>query len=537
MAKVQVYVEVPVPQRRAQPDAMTAFAELSRAPVEAAREAERVIHSLSGFGLEVATTSPPVPLYAEDVIRPASGVGGFAAFATPEASPDVPAESQVVLCDVDAAKLDELMSRDNIRVFGFLPPELFAGCGCVGGGPAVRGGCGPATGGFTPAPASAYAGFGGGLFGAETDGIHPFDLARTAGGIDCRPFLPAVSMAVVRQLLAVDREWTDGFTGQNVVVAMIDEGVNSHYPVIGGFGRPTTHRPGGAPITSHGSMCAADVLVAAPSARLLDYPVFDRAGNGLDPLPVWQAVLNQRRLNGTPHLTNNSYGFYTLPDPGLRTPATEVNHPVNRKIREVVAAGVTTFFAAGNCGGPCADPRCNNNTGTPVPINGSNSLPEVITVAAVNSRRARIGYSSQGPGNFAPRKPDLAGYSHFFGNFGPNRPGGLAEPFDSGTSAATPVVCGVAALLLSAFPNLTPAAMAAILTQTAIDLGQPGWDTDTGFGVVNARAAYTRLRSWPSPSAVSATPSPAPGDADESETEGEAGPEAARPARRPRPRR
>jgi subtilisin family serine protease len=320
-------------------------------------------------------------------------------------------------------------------------------------------------------------------------------------------------MAVIRQLLAVSRPWNDGFTGQNVVVGVIDEGVNNHYPVIGGFGQPDTHRPGAAPITSHGSMCAADLLVAAPSVRLLDYLVFDRAGQGIDALPVWQAVLNQRRLNGTPHLTNNSYGFYTLPNPSLKTPATDPNHPVNRKIREVVAAGVACFFAAGNCGAPCPTAPCNNNTATPVPINGSNSLPEVITVAAVNSRRSRIGYSSQGPGNIFQRKPDLAGYSHFFGNFGPGRPGGLKDPFDSGTSAATPCVCGVGALLLSAFPNLTPAEMAVALTQTAVSIGQPGWDTDTGSGVVNAGAAYTRLRNGPQPGGETPPPSPPAGPA------------------------
>ena len=548
MAKIQVYVEVP--QRRAHADAMAVFTELARAPVDAAREAERVIHSLSGFGLEVATASVPVPLYAEEVIRPASGVGGFAAFASPSESPDVPAESLVVLCDVDADKVDDLMGRDNVRVFGYLPPELFGGCGCGGSGPVGGGGFGSAAGGpgFGLAPGhGGYAGFSGGeVFGADTDGIHPFDLATTAGGIDCRPFLPGVTMAVIRQLLAVNRPWTDGFTGQNVVVGIIDEGVNNHYPVIGGFGRPTTHRPGGAPITSHGSMCAADVLVAAPSARLLDYPIFDRAGNGLDPLPVWQAVLNQRRLNGTPHLTNNSYGFYTIPSPALRTPATDPNHPVNRKIREVIAAGVTSFFAAGNCGSPCPSQQCNNFTAAPVPINGSNSLPEAITVAAVNSRRARIGYSSQGPGNFSARKPEVSGYSHFFANFGQGRPGGLAQPFDNGTSAATPVVCGVGALLLSAFPTLTPARMAAVLMRTAINIGQPGWDADTGFGVINAGAAYTLLRSGPAPAAVDETPPPArvdvtppaaPEDEGKSETEEKAGHGATRPARRRRTRK
>lgn len=127
-------------------------------------------------------------------------------------------------------------------------------------------------------------------------------------------------------------------------------------------------------------------------------------------------------------------------------------------------------------------------------IHASNSLAEVITVAAVNSRHERIGYSSQGPGMFEQRKPDIATYSHFFGNFGPDRPGGLAQPFDNGTSAATPVAAGVAALLMSAIPNLNAVNLRNALIQSAIDIGQPGFDFNTGYGVINAAAAYAILR-------------------------------------------
>jgi subtilisin family serine protease len=495
MVKVRVYVEVT--PKKPHLEAMTTFTALSADPIDAAREAERVVAGLAGFGLEVISESPPVPMYSDEVVHgPTSSDIGFASFAVPESNPDVPAESLVVLCAVDADKLGELEKKDGVAVFGFLPPEPFTGCGCAGGG--------------------TDGGVAGLVAGDEPDGVHPFDLAPSAGGIDCTPFLPGVSIAVIRQLLAVSRPWADGFTGQNVIVGVLDEGINSRYPVIGGFARPNTFRPGGAPITSHGSMCAADALVAAPAARLLDYPIFDRAGNGLDPLPTWQAVLDQRRRTGTPHLTNNSYGFYTIPSPALRTPATDPNHPVNRMIRAVVASGIGCFFAAGNCGSPCPSRQCNNFTTTPVPINGSNSLGEVITVAAVNSRRSRIGYSSQGPGmaGFARQKPDVSGYSHFFANFGPGRPGGTAQPFDNGTSAATPVVTGVGALLLSAFPNLTPAQLARVLKGTAINLGQPGWDADTGFGVVNAGAAYIQLR----------TGSPVPASVLEDETEEEHAP-------------
>jgi subtilisin family serine protease len=130
-------------------------------------------------------------------------------------------------------------------------------------------------------------------------------------------------------------------------------------------------------------------------------------------------------------------------------------------------------------------------------IHASNSLIEVITVAAVNTRHERIGYSSQGPGMFEPAKPDVASYSHFFGNFGPGRPAGGTE-FDNGTSAATPVAAGVGALLMSALAGIGPAAMKEALTGSATSLGRTiGWDPNTGHGVINAAAAYRYLRDRP----------------------------------------
>ena len=150
------------------------------------------------------------------------------------------------------------------------------------------------------------------------------------------------------------------------------------------------------------------------------------------------------------------------------------------------------FFAAGNCGRECPSGVCHRSgIGPNRSIHASNSLAEVITVAAVNSRHERIGYSSQGKGMFEKRKPDIAAYSHIFGNFGPGRPGGTASRFDSGTSAATPVAAGVGALLLSAVPALSPKKLKRALVETATNVGQTiGWDRDFGHGVVNAAAAY-----------------------------------------------
>jgi subtilisin family serine protease len=333
----------------------------------------------------------------------------------------------------------------------------------------------------------------------DTSESHPFDLALSSGGIDCRPFRRAVSIETIRTLLGVERVWFDGFRGQNIVVGIIDEGVNGEfYPVTGGFTRTDTPRPGGASIESHGSMCAADILVAAPSVKLYDYPFIGVPKSG-GALAMFQEVLNQRRLDGTPHLTSNSYGFYGRP-PQTTNPTHEVwdiNHPIHRKVQEVIASGCPVFFAAGNCGAECASTKCHQSgIGPGNSIHASSSLKDVITVAAVNSQHQRIGYSSQGPGGFESNKPDIAAYSHFFGNFGPGRPAGGDETrFDNGTSAATPVAAGVGALLMSAISGLTPERLKAALIRGAFNIGPTGWDPDTGWGVINAAASYQKLRA------------------------------------------
>jgi len=59
----------------------------------------------------------------------------------------------------------------------------------------------------------------------------------------------------------------------------------------------------------------------------------------------------------------------------------------------------------------------------------------------------------------------------------------------SGTSMASPHATGVAALVLSKNPGLSPDQVRLILRQTSKDLGAPGWDPLFGYGRVNARQA------------------------------------------------
>lgn len=63
----------------------------------------------------------------------------------------------------------------------------------------------------------------------------------------------------------------------------------------------------------------------------------------------------------------------------------------------------------------------------------------------------------------------------------------------SGTSMATPYVSGVAALVLSASPFLTPAQVTDILFRSATDLGAAGVDNVYGRGLVNPGAALAAV--------------------------------------------
>jgi hypothetical protein len=67
---------------------------------------------------------------------------------------------------------------------------------------------------------------------------------------------------------------------------------------------------------------------------------------------------------------------------------------------------------------------------------------------------------------------------------------------DSGTSFASPIVAGAAAWLWSAKPNLSNGQVADTLRESAQDVSTPGYDPQTGFGLVNipkALAAPTPL--------------------------------------------
>ncbi|MBD8043164.1 S8 family serine peptidase [Arthrobacter sp. Sa2BUA2] len=110
------------------------------------------------------------------------------------------------------------------------------------------------------------------------------------------------------------------------------------------------------------------------------------------------------------------------------------------------------------------------------------TIPGVLTVAGLDRQgKASWDSSSEGIsiGVAAPAENLVGGL--------PNGPARYAEW--SGTSAAAPLVSGVAALIRSAHPELSAAQVINRIITTAKDGGAPGRDTLYGYGIVDANAA------------------------------------------------
>jgi thermitase len=105
--------------------------------------------------------------------------------------------------------------------------------------------------------------------------------------------------------------------------------------------------------------------------------------------------------------------------------------------------------------------------------------PYVLTVGATDSADAVASWSNTG--NIVDLvAPGISIYTTVAGG---------TYGYWSGTSFSAPLTAGVAALVLSANPSLSPAQVQGILEQSAADLGAAGWDASYGWGRLNAGAA------------------------------------------------
>jgi hypothetical protein len=154
------------------------------------------------------------------------------------------------------------------------------------------------------------------------------------------------------------------------------------------------------------------------------------------------------------------------------------------------------FSASGDGHFEIVENQYNIAEGSVVP--GHQSSRAALTIGAVPSYNISTvsSYSSRGPAKIyypepeTRQKPDLVAIDAVHisgaGGFGQEL---LENWWFAGTSAAAPHAGAVAALLLQAIPGLTPAQVRSALTGTAIDIGNTGVDSSSGYGRIDALAA------------------------------------------------
>ena len=306
----------------------------------------------------------------------------------------------------------------------------------------------------------------------------------------------------------IEDVWADGYRGQGVNVVVVDETVDhAHEDLTHNVNTALNHDYGGRgssfrPYEHHGTQVAG--VIAARDNGVGGRGVAPRAtihghnflANSTDS-NMADAMARNRVVTA---VSNNSWGPPDGPWLGFASSLWET--AVGAGVREGYGGKGTFYaFAAGN--GAFMGDEAN--------LDELANYYAVTAVCSVNDQDVRSGYSEQGANLWvcAPSDGGRRGIvtadnsDRYTGDFG-------------GTSAATPIVSGVAALLRDANPDLTWRDLKLILAASARrnDPGNPGWEegapiygsaspTDRyhfnreyGFGVVDAEAAVALARGW-----------------------------------------
>ena len=322
-----------------------------------------------------------------------------------------------------------------------------------------------------------------------------------------------------------DQVWALGYTGEGVVVAVIDTGVNyNHVDVAdhlwdGGVEFPhhgyDVKNGDNDPMDDHGhgSHCSGTVLGdgtagsqtgMAPNATLMCVKCLDSSGNG-GAQSISEGI--QWAVEHGCDLFSMSLGLpnSTIPDRTLLRLTCEA----------ALDAGVVAAIAAGNEGNSQYMYPIPNNVRVPGScpppymdeVQGENpgDLTCSVCVGAVDYNDNAAYFTSRGPVTW--QNTEFGDYPYNPG-IGLIRPDVCAPGVDikslnyetntgyttmSGTSMATPCVAGCMALMLSKDINLSPADVCRILEETAVPLAE-GKSNTYGFGRVNVFAAVEAIQ-------------------------------------------
>jgi subtilisin family serine protease len=184
--------------------------------------------------------------------------------------------------------------------------------------------------------------------------------------------------------------------------------------------------------------------------------------------------------------TNGCTAYYSTVASGLTFAADNGARVANVSYSGV--AGSSTIMSAANYmkskGGLVFVSAGNNNVDENITSDGS-----VIAVSATSTNDTKASFSSWGnfvtlsaPGTSIISTDKSGGYSTW-----------------QGTSFSSPLSAGVAALVMSARPDLSGAQVESLLYSTAVDLGAAGRDPVFGYGRVDAAAAVRAAKSFVTP--------------------------------------
>jgi hypothetical protein len=251
-----------------------------------------------------------------------------------------------------------------------------------------------------------------------------------------------------------------------VSVGIVDDFVDTTLPDLGA---QTTIINGPPAVTgAHGTEVASAVSAAANGSGVMGiFPSVPLVSYGLPAAITCSAAANGiiAVVNAKATVINLSFGSASQCATLFRT------------VEAAYGAGALVVAAGGNeflQGNPPSYPA---------------AWPHVVSVAAVNQALAPAFFSNRnaaidlaGPGEAIPLDTPVALDTD-------GTPDGTT--IDSGTSFAAPMVAGAAAWVWSARADLTNGQLADVLRESAADVGTPGYDTQTGFGLVNVPNALT----------------------------------------------
>ncbi|WP_240197488.1 S8 family serine peptidase [Nonomuraea lactucae] len=281
--------------------------------------------------------------------------------------------------------------------------------------------------------------------------------------------------------------------GAGVTVAVLDSGVDPRHRDLAGsvtVGRDFTRgaNPAGVPPRRlHGTYMASliaghghgprgrfGVIGVAPEAEVLSVRVILE-----DEEPGFREF-------------NSAARFENVVARGIRYAVDRGAHVINMSIskelatkeeraavRYAISKGVVLVAAAGNEGALKTDGAAGF-----APYSYPAAFPGVVSVGAIDRRLRRATFSNWNSSVLvAAPGVDIMGA-------GP----GDAYWVGQGTSQATALVSGVAALIKAKYPAMSPPLVVQALTASATDRPPGGYDTGTGFGVVNAARALAEAR-------------------------------------------